>query len=287
MDAFLLQTPAGSRRLVLRRYRPSSSQDPRVQAERCWRTLKVLEQLRLPAPRPIWLDPAGELFSAPGLVMTRIAGRPDLLGSDIAGWTDQLAAALLRIHRAPIDTVDLPFLPAPGQLAAGRLNPASEHRGAVRMHGLGEAVLDALHAGLPALEPVPAVLVHGDYWAGNTLSRAGRVVAVVDWDDAALDEPGLDVGYCRMDLAMLGQPGAPDLFLRAYERHAGAPVANLAFWDLFAALAALPNPERWLPGYHGLGRADITPDEMRRGLDAFIRDALRHAAQSLRRQFRN
>jgi Phosphotransferase enzyme family len=36
--------------------------------------------------------------------------------------------------------------------------------------------------------PLPLVVCHGDYWAGNVLVEHGRVCGVVDWERAALDE---------------------------------------------------------------------------------------------------
>jgi aminoglycoside phosphotransferase (APT) family kinase protein len=129
----------------------------------------------------------------------------------------------------------------------------------------------------PRLAPTPAVLVHGDYWSGNTLWHRGRLTGVVDWGEARLDEAGADVGYCRMDLALLTPGDAPDAFLRAYEAAAGGQLPDVFFWDLCGAVPALPDPERWLPGYHDLGRTDLTPEAMRARLDAFVAAALARA----------
>jgi aminoglycoside phosphotransferase (APT) family kinase protein len=35
-------------------------------------------------------------------------------------------------------------------------------------------------------------LLHGDYWPDNTLWRDGRLVCVIDWEDAALGDPLAD-----------------------------------------------------------------------------------------------
>ena len=44
------------------------------------------------------------------------------------------------------------------------------------------------------------MLVHGDYWPGNILWRDGRIVAVVDWEDAAVGEPLADLANCRLEI---------------------------------------------------------------------------------------
>jgi aminoglycoside phosphotransferase (APT) family kinase protein len=122
------------------------------------------------------------------------------------------------------------------------------------------------------------VLCHGDYWAGNTLWQTGTMTAIVDWDDARQGYPGLDVGYCRMDLAMQHDVSVANEFLSAYESAAGMRVPQLAVWDLLGASVAMPDPERWLPGFHELGRTDLTTEMVRERLTAFIDDALMRLA---------
>ena len=46
---------------------------------------------------------------------------------------------------------------------------------------LPELLLSTANAALPLLSAVPAVAVHGDFWAKNVLAAPGRV-SVVDWD---------------------------------------------------------------------------------------------------------
>jgi aminoglycoside phosphotransferase (APT) family kinase protein len=131
----------------------------------------------------------------------------------------------------------------------------------------------------PRLRRMTPVLRQDDYWAGNTLWLRNRLVAVVDWDDGALGYAGADVGYCRMDLAMMAGPEAAGPFLHAYEKAAGWRVPQLFFWDLLGAARALPDPVKWLPGYHDLGRTDITPELMRARLRTFASDALVRAGE--------
>jgi aminoglycoside phosphotransferase (APT) family kinase protein len=37
------------------------------------------------------------------------------------------------------------------------------------------------------------VLLHGDFWPGNALWRDGALVAILDWEDAAIGDPLADV----------------------------------------------------------------------------------------------
>src|SRR5262245_58592476 len=99
MHAFALIAPDGSRsRLVLRRYPAEKVRRRPDVAAREHRTLELLRDLGLPAPRPVWLDPDGAVFGSAALVMARIPGRALVAPRDPADWSAQLAAALATIH---------------------------------------------------------------------------------------------------------------------------------------------------------------------------------------------
>lgn len=275
-----LVLPSGERRaVVLRRYRDRESPQNRELVERTWHTLALLERLGLPAPRPVWLDPDGAVFGTPTFIMSRVPGRPDVAPRDPDGWARQLGAALAAIHTAPIDARDTELL----RRGQSPHTPAAllERAGAALAEDVdGTAIRAALDHWQPLVGPGEPALVHDDFWAGNTLWLRGRLQAVVDWDWATVGTSLVEVGYCRMDLAMLIGPQAPDVFLAGYEAAAGRRVSHLFYWDLLGSLPALPDPVKWLPGYHDLGRTDITPDLMRDRLRAFVAGALARAAQA-------
>ena len=273
MHRFDLVTAEGERqRLVLRRYPAKAIEESPQKAERAWRMLGALEQLGVPAPRPVWADLAGEVFGKAAYVMTWVPGHSDLRTRDLDGWLRQLAAALATLHRIPLGRVDLSFLRQPVESLERSFAAAMEER--LLTHPQGAVLQEALARWRPRLRRMQPVICHGDYWAGNTLWRRGRLVAIVDWDAARLAYPGLDVGYCRMDLAMQHSLEAAGRFLGHYEAAAGMRVPQLDVWDLLGAAVALPDPERWLPGFHELGRADITAETANARLSAFIADAL-------------
>ena len=268
-----IQEPSGAhRRLVVRRYDERLLAEDTAPPAQIWQTLKALEQLGINAPRPVWLDDSGAVFDSPTLVTDWLSGRAVLSPGEPDKWIEQLATALATIHRASITNLDLSFLPGPGQSVQRTMEIAA--RSGVEQHPDGRAALAALQRWRPRLRRMTATLVHGDYWAGNTLWLRGRLHAVLDWDSAGIDYPGIDVGYCRMDLAMLMGGDAPDRFLSAYETAAGRHIPQLFFWDLLGALRALPDPAKWLPGYSDLGATQVTREMMRQRLHEFIAAAL-------------
>jgi aminoglycoside phosphotransferase (APT) family kinase protein len=276
--AFDLVTPAGGRlALVLRRYPDQLlARDP-GRAARAYRTLGLLAGTAIPAPRPVLLDANGTLLGAPGYVMTRLPGRVCMRPPRPDAWLSRLAVTAAAIHRAPVTASESDFLRPPEFDLDHPEGPAAAHREAIAGHPDGHAVAAALRHWAPRVRRPARALVHGDYWAGNTLWVRGRLTGVVDWDWAGLDYPPFDVGYCRLDLALFLGGDAPDRFLAAYETAAGTRVADLFFWDLLGVLRALPDPAVWLPGYHDLGLFEITAEDMRARLRAFIADALDRA----------
>ena len=276
MHAFDYTAPsAETQSLVLRRYgRGSRRANPEAVA-RCWSILTALAGTPVPAPQPIWLDRDHSIFAEPALVMSYIPGTAELPRRVDPTWIAELAGPSPPcIERRLIRQQVRQFH---SWTSGARCSP--KQRTNLQGHPLTERVLTSLQQWSRGRRRNPLALIHGDYWAGNTLWQNGRLVAIVDWDDGGIGEAAWDVSYCRMDLAMmLGDP-APSLFLQCYEDAVGS-IRDLAAWDLLAAVRALPNPGRWLPGYHDLGRQDIGEDDMRTRLDAFIESALQQPSSS-------
>jgi Ser/Thr protein kinase RdoA (MazF antagonist) len=55
---------------------------------------------------------------------------------------------------------------------------------------------------------LPVAMVHGDPWPGNALSTARDAVTLIDWENAGLGMPLLDLGYCLLECHLdVGLPG--------------------------------------------------------------------------------
>ena len=60
---------------------------------------------------------------------------------------------------------------------------------------------------------LPAAVVHGDPWPGNAIQTAQDQVTLIDWENAGLGVPLLDLGYCLLECHLdaglpTGQPAA-------------------------------------------------------------------------------
>lgn len=178
------------------------------------------------------------------------------------------ALGLVRCHTS---RCHLDFLPDQAALVSNRLGKHELAEDPLEP-GLRQAVL--AQWATASVAPTPKALVHGDYWPGNFLWQRGRLVGVVDWDNAHIGDPSRDVATCRGDLTLLFGRHAANAFLRHYEAVAGHHVSNLPFWDLLTCTLALPQVEKWPPGWRALGRSDLTVETAREGFRALARAAL-------------
>lgn len=222
----------------------------------------------LPVPRVRWVEPSGQVLGVPFLVMDRVSGVAPVDNPPYVfdGWLLRLDRAdqgegqrasvdvLAQIHQIPDPTSVV--APLPGDPGVSHLRRHLEQERAYydwtrRADGLRIPVLerafDWLEQNWPA-DPSPDVVCWGDARIGNILYEGTSPVAVLDWESAALAPPELDLGWFlffhRMfqDIAeVFEMPGLPHLFRRAdvvaqYEEATGAPVRDLDFYLVYAAL---------------------------------------------------
>lgn len=241
-----------------------------------YKTLEMLRGSGIPAPEPLYLDAEGDMLGIPGIVVTYMPGRQVVAPPDFIAWARTLARMLAKVHSVAYDPARMSFLLDGDQEAFWflRLGVIPDRMAA---HPDGRAVWEAARALAPSAKRVRPVLVHFDYWPGNVLWRGGKISAVLDWEEGAQGNPGIDVAYCRMDIAMRGLHGTADEFLAAYEAETGARVQDLGLWELAAAVRAMPDPERWVPQWRSFGDMTTTDESVRQDLAIFIARACTRA----------
>ena len=257
MTAFEIAGADGrARKMIARRHRGATS------AAEEYRLLRRLLAAGLPVPTPRLLDRSGAC-----LVLDYIEGAPDYAPADPGGFARRLAAQLAEIHR--VDIAALGFLPG--------LEMDLDKRFGAR-HSAADDPSFPIRAVLEAAWPLPTTngpaLLHGDFWPGNVLWRDGRLVAVIDWEDAALCDPLADLAICRLDVAMIHGADVMESFTRHYCAASRVDVATLPYWDLCAALRAPTDMAEWAGDWPELGRDDITAQTMRDGHRRFVAQAL-------------
>jgi aminoglycoside phosphotransferase (APT) family kinase protein len=242
-------------RLVLRQYGAANLRSDPRSASHEYQLLAILHAAGLPVPRPRYADESCAIFPVPCLVIDFVDAAAVTEPADVTGegtaFTGELAAALASIHKAEVSRSDLPHLRDASDLATTKIG--------TRPASLDEALDEAaVRAALARAWPPPQlnepVLLHGDYWPGNTLWRDGRLVCVLDWEDAVFGDPLADVANARMELTMAFSTAAASGFTRQYaELMPSVNLTALTHWDLYAALRHPGRMSEW-----GLSPADLS-----------------------------
>jgi len=222
----------------------------------------------VPVPETHWFEPDPSILGGAFFVMDRVDGQvpPDVLpytfgdnwvfdGTDAARRSiqDSAVRAMAGIHSITPADHDLDFLQLdqPGESALERsLNHWKEYLDWV----VGDArsqLLDDCFSWLADNLPTDAggdALSWGDGRIGNMMFRENEVVAVLDWEMAAVAPPEVDLGWmCYLhlffqDLAVqLGAPGLPDMFRPAdvratYAAASGHEPGDLTWHIAYAAM---------------------------------------------------
>lgn len=142
-----------------------------------------------------------------------------------------------------VAAADLSFLPSQERTVAEML----ARRPATLDDSLDEPrIRDVLEAVWPLPQRNQPVLLHGDYWPGNTLWRDDRLVAVIDWEDVAPGDPLADLGNARLEILWAYGSSAMHAFTRRYRAlMPHVDVSCLPYWDLIAALRPAGKLSQW------------------------------------------
>lgn len=234
MDRIVVDDPDGRiDEVVLRRWAPSGPVDDlAAQVDQEAAALQAVQHHRIPGPHLVAVDRTGERAGAPAVLMTAVPGQVELAPRDLDGWVERLADTLVEIHAAP------PTLTTPSR---GWFDPDHD-RDWIADSGLRR---DALQIADGDLDGLPTVLTHGDYQHFNVLWQDGRVSGVVDWTMAGIGPRGVDVGHCRLNLAVLFSSGAARTFLDRYQSRSGEVVD--AVGDLRGLLQWSPHWQEFIP----------------------------------------
>jgi aminoglycoside phosphotransferase (APT) family kinase protein len=217
--------------LVLRRYVRADwlAEEPDL-AEHEARVLELLESTAFDAPCLVAVDPTGAQCDVPAVLMTRLPGRIRWSPRAIDPRMDALVDAMLTIHavRVPDGVPIRDFRPySVGQ----HLEPPLD----TSQRAAWERAIE-VHAGPPP--STERAFIHRDFHPGNVLWTGDRVSGVVDWCNASIGVPEVDLGHCRINLTReLGDDRADRLSAR-YRKRSGRGEMH-PYWDLISAVGML------------------------------------------------
>lgn len=275
VTAFEIAGPNGqTKRLILRRPgKATLQQSPHATADE-FKLLQITCSLGLATPPPVHLNPSGQIFSRPYLVIEYIEGQPEFTPAHLADFALQLATHLAQIHRVDGSTPDLSFLPRQAQ---GFAEKVSQHCPTINPSLDEGRIRETLASVWPLPQRNASALLHGDFWPGNILWRDNRLVAVIDWEDASLGDPLADLAISRLDLLWIFGVEAMNAFTQHYQSLIDIDYTNLPYWDLVAALRLIrlagADLAEWAAFFVPFGRPDITEQTIRDHYRFFITQA--------------
>jgi aminoglycoside phosphotransferase (APT) family kinase protein len=252
----------GESRWVLRRAPRHASSATAHDVLREFRILDAIKDEPVPIARPVVACDDAEVFGGPFYVMDRIDGRP-ILSSVPDQWApvpethgqalEELVDALVAIHAVDWRSCGLPHPTHEGDYLARQMA-----RWLSQLDSYGSRELPLAHRVAEWLEAHrppdgPSALCHGDYKLDNVLfalDAPPRLLAVVDWEMAAIGHPLIDLAWAlifhpgpegtmplgiakepRFDVAHL--PSRRTLIER-YAARSGRDTTTLGWFDVFA-----------------------------------------------------
>lgn len=202
------------------------------------RVIEALGRTAVPVPRVLGMEPDRGPLGAPFIVLEWVEAPHMGLAPDAD--FDAFTRMVARIHGVGWEVAGLGFLGVPGsarEAFEGELAAVEQ-----RMFAFGCAGEPMLREGLARLRAtIPAsgrlALCQGDINVFNYLFRGGEVVAVVDWEQAKISDPRMDVGQLLALSHLKGAPFGPAgemPFAVRYRAAAGGDPGDLrwarAFW---------------------------------------------------------
>ncbi|MEO1268018.1 MAG: phosphotransferase family protein [Myxococcota bacterium] len=243
VDALEFIRPNGTQdRVVVRRpqVHPWTSPAYLDRASMEFNLLKALRKAHIAVPEPHLLDTSGELLSAPYFVMGYVEGTTVVLPEALPDALKQMAHTLAQIHALDVTKMALPQLPYRNDPVTETLTYLPQTTAYQKLR----AVLSNHHP-WPSQQHRRASLLHGDFWPGNLLWNAGELIAVIDWEDAALGDPLSDLACCRVELLWRHGPAVVDAFTTHYRTQTQRDLTILPFWDVYVAAAAMATMGQW------------------------------------------
>ena len=233
---------ADSRRCVLK-VQPEAGPLAPYDIARESRVIRCLAPSTVPVPEVILAEQSPEVIGSPLVILEEARGEPmpfvwRTAPSDDARVREHVRM-LHRTHSLDWRSLGLGFLS--DDVSRVIENEIAACRRRAEHHGAGDNLLLKeiaawLTENIPP--PMPPSLLHGDPNPTNYLFLGNTVVAVLDWEMAALGDPRSDLGfYAAVQTVFGGEWAVPyDEFLRLYAEEAGNMLDDMAYFEALALL---------------------------------------------------
>lgn len=250
--------------LVLRLYDNAEwlASEPDLARHEAWGLGKAANA-EVPTPELIAFDETGQHCGLPAVLMTRLAGRVELLPKDHNHWLQGMAQAIAPVHQIKAEEALWSYAPY------NDLAKLQEPEWSAHPKNWARAIEIVQGA-----EPIcPKHFIHRDYHPNNVLWAGEQVSGIVDWPNCCRGPAGIDVAWCRQNLAQLHGISAANAFLSCYQTVDSAFCYD-PYWDLLGIIEFLPEPPRVYPGWPALGVTMLTDALIQQRLENYLASIL-------------
>ncbi len=271
MTAFELIQPDGStKKVILRTPSKLVLRNNHSAVENEFKLLKLLKKCGLPVPNPLHWNHS----PFPYILLDYIEGNPLFPSHPENFFPHQVANHLVQVHKTPINSPELKFLPSQSQRLKNLLVKAPLPENNL----MQEAQIKILLKRHWPIHPLNSVaLVHGDFWHGNLIWKDNCITGIIDWEDAELGSPLFDLAVSRLDLCWISGIDTMNSFTEHYMSQMDLDYSLLPCWDLVAALRLIrlagSDLKGWASFFYQYERMDITEESILKHFDFFLNQA--------------
>ena len=223
------------------------------------RSLRYAKKGGLRVPTVIAYDEHGEKSGKPLILMDKLEGSPVLAPNDSVHFVEGLAQTLAAIHKQ--DATDFEWVYSSYTDMSTAIIPKWATNSTT-----WQRAIELANGPTPNQS---VCFIHRDYHPTNILWQDGQVSGIVDWVNACRGPAGIDVGHCRVNLALLHGVEMADAFLVAYCREA-VEFNYDTYFDIISVLDFIDGPLTVYKGWTDLGVTGLTDQLMEERMDAFM-----------------
>ena len=189
-----------------------------------------------PSAEPLFIDTSCKILDKPFMLLSFIEGDIIIPNTDNLDLITKMADQLRSIHS--INPALLPDLPIQIDPMEGLLKYLPKGDEWMEIRNYLSSLKNTAFEG-------QRVFLHGDFWPGNILWAKDQIVAVIDWDYAAIGDPVSDLAVSSLEMRYeFGKEGMNQL-CEAYLKHSMIDNSRFSLWLISIASSTLHFINQW------------------------------------------